>query len=329
MSPPRESELAKALERCESKQFATRKRGLTTLVELGEREHVLRVALASTEGAMHEIAGELLYPEPVELLRHMLASARGPDAPLVARYQLPSCNYLYAEDAIAEVFEPRGKRLACDAIEGLGLACLRRMAPTLRKYLDAEILGLVEAEARYGEKKASAGVKIFVGDSRDWYLAADSEKALAAVVALRRMDQPVDPAILDRMESQLRAALALKSGREKRYLGMLLWARFDVTGEGLREMIDTCSSVAMHPDIATTLLKRGRTGEIDALVREVGDVYFEPMGFCHWPLVDYLASRKLIDVASLSGHSTHSCYAYSRARRHGLAPPPWWNWLPG
>lgn len=328
MSSTRSIELEKALERCRSKQFATRKRGMQTLVALGEREEVLRVALTDTEGTMHDLASELLYPEPVELLVHMLVSAKGPDAPLVARHQLPSCNYLYAEDAIVEVLEPRGKKLPYDTIEGLGLAYLRGMAPTLRKYLNTDILSIADATARFGEKRATAGVRFFTGDPMDWYLCAESEKALAAVVALHRMDHPVDLAILDRMEQQLRSTLELTSGREIRYLGMLLWSKFDITGQGLQETMRICGSVAMHADIATTLLKRGQAGEIDSLIKATGDVYYMPEGFCHWPLVDYLANRKLLDIEVLSAHPTRSCYPYVRARKTGLGPPPWWNWLP-
>jgi hypothetical protein len=317
----------KALERCHSKRYPTREQGMRELIALGAMDDVLKVALASAEGGILDLANEALFPEPVELLLHNLTCARGPDANLALRYLLPQSNYLYAQAAIVDVFGSRGKRLTRDAIEGFGLAAMQGMAPAIQKSLFAPLINLNEATRRDGATKAARGVRIFVGDSTDWYLSSDSEKAIAALVALQRLGVSTPMDVLDRMESELRATMRLDNAPSLRYLASLMWVRFDMTGEGLETMLATCESMCLYADIATSMLKRAQHAEVEELVRTIGDVYFDPGGFCHWPLVDFLSSRKLIDLESLSNHPMRCCYTYVRARNRGLAPPPWWNWI--
>jgi hypothetical protein len=299
------------------------------LAELGERQLLLEYALRETVPGVVEVAVEALFPEPAELLVHTLRLGRGINAHLRIRYHVTASNYLSAGNEIAALYATRQRRLHPDVIEAAGLAYLKAMAPYFSRYLRAPLVNYAAALRDQG-RKAVEGIGIFVGsDGTDTWSRA-SQGAIEAAIALRRMDEEVDRTEVQRMFDEVPAAMDPVYYRSLKTRVRLRWVIFDAGLEAdPRPLLQLAGDRALEvaPDLLTTLLKRQQYRECERIAREVADVYHYREGFCFWPLVNFLESRGLVDVASLSWHPTQPLAPYVRARQLNIDPPPWWRWL--
>ncbi|MDX2218481.1 MAG: hypothetical protein SF172_05605 [Burkholderiales bacterium] len=320
--------LDEALGRITSKRASTRRRGYLELLELGEKERVLHAALTSSDAIAIDVACDAFFPEPPELLQALIKTQRGPDAGLVPRFHLPMGNYLYAEALIVEHYRGKGRRIPVDTIEGLGLAYMRGMAPAFHKLLDLPIENAVE-ELRPPAHPVSYPEKYNAPPPGQDLLSVNGSRVLAAMIALHRLDHPVEDAVLQRLHDSVATALSDAEIAQRACLWKVQWARFDgghhddLSGlvEGMQVVRD------LGPDLATTLLKRARHSDLDALLALYDPVYFQPRGFVHWPLANHMEVRGLYRFSlPPAGQILVAPDDYARARHLGLAPPPWWTW---
>jgi hypothetical protein len=315
--------LSDAQKLLESASWSDRKDGMRILAALGERQLMVEYALVETVPAVLDIAAGALYPEPLELVLHMLRPVRGRDPRLHMRYQVALNNYLYAGTEIAALFARSRDGLHPDVIEAAGLAYLRPMAQYLPAYARAKLLTYARALRDHG-RQAVAGVEILVSSdgSDEWSRA--SLCAVEAVVALRRMEEEVDRAEVSRMLGELDTAMDSSKYCSRRTRAMLRWVEYDAGREsdpGPLLRLGGDRPPACLPDLLTTLLKRGEYGDCERIARDTPDVYCWAPGFCFWPLVNFLEARGLLDVAD-----KHGMEAYARARQSIIDPPPWWTW---
>lgn len=295
------------------------------LIELGELVIAKEFALKESVPAVLDPLLEATFPEPTDLLLHALTMTRGPDASLASRYHLPRGNYLYAEEAIVEVYRRKGPRLPILTIEGLGLAYMRGIGPVLERLLRSSMVNLEDAK-RSGEKSAGAGRFIDQEERHAW--STNSKRAVVAAVALSRMDIPVDSKRIQELLLETQQAMA-DCPEKRATIAELTWVLFNLDAAPLDDLLPLLEDgLRVLPDVATTLLKRRRFGEVSTLVRDFGDVYFVEDGFCFWPLLDHLRHEKLANIERYGRHRSRPAHAYLRARRAGLAPPAWWSWLP-
>jgi hypothetical protein len=322
--------------RLASTRFSTRKRGMQELLESGARDEFIALALAEKDKDIVFYAVEWLHPHPPPaLLVHCFHLGRQPTPQSAVQFLLSQRNYLYAEAEILEHYAPQGTRLALGTIEAVGSGYLRGFAPVLGKFLkqDLELASL--AYQRLGAKAVTGGIHAFrkaftleyTNLENEW--STPSQKIIAAAVAMRRIDADIPRADLDRLLAQERAANWLDK-RElpvdvQPYRSALEWValgcssdaeiRAELEGRGLPKYCHV-------PDLGTTLLKRGMTDLLDKLVGLHGATSFYRADFCHWPLLDYLVNRNLIQLDQQLGAKE-----YLMNRNLGVEPPPWWRWL--
>jgi hypothetical protein len=130
--------LDEARNRLSSRRRDVRARGIRALLDLGRLDLLVEMAMQSDRDDVVMAAAEASFPEAPELLIKVLTVVRGPDAALASRYHLADGNYLYATDAILKLYRPRAGRLPILTIEGLGLAYMQAMAPSLGRFLRAQ-----------------------------------------------------------------------------------------------------------------------------------------------------------------------------------------------
>jgi hypothetical protein len=318
--------VAAALKRTESRRFDTRERGYRELAALGQRQRLLDAAIDTLDDAALKVACEVLFPEPPALVAAMVKS--GED-----RYYLEDGNYLYAEREIEAVLRPRARRLKVAAVEACGLAYLRSMAPALQKLTK----GSLQNHAQKGVTLSPMDrLNIASGFMRgpETAFTADAERAVQAAVALRVMDCPVDPAEVRRLRSELDATFPPGGGSHLSWSALLDWVSVDA--DPAADPLSVAYEPAFAPDagwptraiahVALTLLKRGQPGRIAHLTPGDESIRLLHRGFAFWPLVDCLVNLRLVVPDASWEHFTHHCFGYARARRLGLAPPPWWQW---
>jgi len=305
-----------------SKRWSVRKRGMALLAELGEHDRILKYALREKVPAVIDIAADALYPEPVELLLHMVSVVKGPDANLCLRYHVPFGNYLYAADALAYAYHRRRMHLHPDVIAAAGLAELATFTPFLEKYLSALLENIKSARDR-GVLRSTDGVCVSVNSdgSDTWTRAASC--AIEAAVALRRIGIEFSPVNVNRMVFELPEAMHDCYQRRLTH-AKLLWVLFDLGDDSLRSSVLNAVDDGMRDvvaDVLTTLLRRRQFRDAEQLARRADVIYAHRGEFHFWPLCDFLDSRQL-----LKSHFLHDD-KYRRARNHRIGPPHWWSWI--
>ena len=323
--------------RLASSRPSTRAKGMEQLIATGNVD--LLVAHALTEQDKHLIANavDLLHPRPPpELLRHLFTVWKSPTPLRAVELWLPRNNCLYAEDVIFELYGKKTRTLDCGIIDALGIAYLKSFAPSLTKLLDGSMVAAKTAFDKEGVKalrgghyagKKTAKIKADGSFTIGWEydlertFAANSQRTVAAAVALRRMNEPVDASEIDRLIGEADASF---NGARTNCGTLLNWVRFDIAVDRYLDsfMAWDCFPSRL-PDFALSLLKRGLLSEIDALAAKFGPFSLYRASFCYWPLLDHLDHRGILKVEEkwLGGRE------YLRARKHGVAPPPWWQWI--
>jgi len=321
-----------SLERAEkllaSRRRSSRESGLHMLADLGRKELLLAHALRERVPGVVDVACAYLFPEPIELLKHALTMTKGMDAHLTMRWHIPDGNYLYAQEAIADLYRPRRSRLHPDVIEAVGLARLRAMCPFLIRYLAGPMVNIrVARETMAASAVAGIGVSVASDGSDTW--SRPSACAVEAAVALRRADQPIAVEQAERMLSEACSAMDSSTFMARSTRARLEWVLFDTGARsGLDKLLALMQATpgAAEGDLLTTLLKRGDIRKAESISRDIPSVYLVWRGFCFWPVTDFLRHCGLLDVERYGRHPTMNLYGYMRARRLGIAAPEWWSW---
>lgn len=328
-------ELDDIKKRLASSRPSTRGRGMERLIATGNLDLLAEHALTEKDQGLIGLAVEALYPRPPpELLCHLFAVGRQPTPMRAVEYWLPKGNYLYAEAAIFDLYGPRTRTLAPGVIRAIGRGYLKSFAPRLTGLLGGS---MVNAKTAFDEKgvKALRGGDYFgqktVKKKADGSLtigweyqnlekmwAAESQRVVEAAVAIRRLDGPIDLREIDRLIQEART-VGPDSDIDK-----LRWVRFDVAVDGFLDSVMTREKwqFLLAPDLALSLLKRGLLAEIEALAAKFGPFSLYESRFCYWPLLDHLEHRGILKVEDrwLGAND------YLKARKNGVAPPPWWQW---
>ena len=317
--------LDEARNRLSSRRRDVRARGIRALLDLGRLDLLVEMAMQSDRDDVVTAAAEASFPEAPELLIKVLTVVRGPDAALASRYHLADGNYLYATDAILKLYRPRAGRLPIRTIEGLGLAYMQAMAPSLGRFLRAQPENLESARAREGAR-AVGGVCVRVDESECHAWSGRSARAFAAAVAIRRMDQNLDTSLVEPLLEKVPAAMEDCFARYTAIID-LTWALFDASRRTLDDVIRAYDGkLCRLADVATTLLKRGLKSDLENLLASSHPIAFVEAGFVYWPLVNFLETRGLVNAEEYGHHPAQPWYGYRRARLRNIAPPPWWSW---
>src|SRR5438105_1566173 len=144
-------ELDDVKKRLASSRPSARAKGMEQLIATGNVD--LLVAHALTEKDKHLIgnAVDLLYPRPPsELLCHLFSVWKSPTPLRAVEFWLPRNNFLYAEDAIFELYGKKTRKLDCGVITALGMAYLKSFAPSLTKLLDGSMVAAKTAFDKEG-----------------------------------------------------------------------------------------------------------------------------------------------------------------------------------
>jgi hypothetical protein len=288
---------------------------------LGRDDEVLKLALAETDAEIVvDHAVKVLMPAPVELVAHMLQMKHG-SASAALRHPIALGNFLHAEAVIVERVGKNAGRLSATTLAAFGLAGLASAAPILRKHLKIDRLRTYAqaVDAGLGAKMKPENLQ---DPDRQWDGA--SERAIAALVALRRLGADVDIGFVATLREQARIYVGNNQTRHlARAWEMLTWVLFD---SGDRAALETLLALESRfdtaADIGVTLLKNGDTAQLHRYLDVIGRRYLpDTRHFCHWPLADLLRAE---GIAMTPGLGADEMYCLSRDV--GLAPPSWWQW---
>ena len=301
-----EVSLKKAIERLSSKRWPTRQRGIRELIELNKLELALEYALKETVPAVFDEVCHALYPEePIELIIHNLTATKGPDAALSSRFYLPYGNYSYANDEIASIYKPRAAKLPVKTIEGIGLA---------------GITGLESSFVKLSQKPIT---------TKEDELSAASQRTIASVMCLARLDFPQSVDNIYRLISEIQDSLPLSRKHEILILQLfwVLYANGVIGFDELFEKDNDCLSI-IGADVITTALKAKDRSSLSKIIDDIGE-YACLLGgeeFYYWPANDYLLSEGVVDINMRSIVCRTWIYNYWRARKYKVDPPGWWSW---
>lgn len=289
----------RALELLEMRAWPKRLEGMKMLASLGETALLVQYALAETDAAtVVDAALAALHPAPVELVSHYVSMGGGLEPNTAMRFHVPTRNHLYAEDALTELYRKRKSKLKPKVIDAIGLAYLQKMG--------AEFLPRYLVPAKSTKPLGTALAPML------------TEETVAAAIALRRLDTPIDVnALRARVENFLEIC-DIGNYQHAKWYAQLEWVLFDAGEQDAFEFVVELAGQTeeLISDIATTLLKRERYADLEWYARtrpRIGRTEF-----CFWPLADYLAKK---------GISENLRPAVANWRSHDMEPPPWWKWL--
>jgi len=285
------------------------------------------IGLALDERDAQAVIDEALkfLPSPVELVAHALQMKRG-DANTRMLYTFTGANYLHAEREIVAAVAKSPAKLTAPLLTAFGHAGFRSTAKALLKHVQLdEPLTYAHALAagRTKDKPSYAHGPDTSAADRQWD--APTERAFAAVGALRRLDQPIDVNTVSDWHRRLYTAMPTP---EAFYAGqadaLLSWALFDAGEDAYFEHWLALEYLQRETefDMIATLLKRGDTQRLARLAPKVA-AHAEGASryFCHWPVADWLQSAGAMREAQ---ESLSEMYCLSRDA--GIAPPAWWQW---
>jgi hypothetical protein len=305
------------------------------LIVAGHLDLLVEHALTEKDEGLIGLAVEALYPKPPpELLCHLFAVGKQPTPLRAVEFWLPRSNYLYAEDAIFRLYGPRTRKLAPGVIRALGRGCQKKFALHLATLLGGSMVNAKTAFEAEGVKVLTGGdylgrraVKekadgspavIWEYEHLERNVTADSQRIVEAAVAIRHMGASIDVSEIDRLIHEVER----RTDGPNQWISKLKWVRFDIAAVGNLETVLAGEFLPMHPDFGLSLLKQDLLSEIDALAAKFGSFSLYNSAFCYWPLLDYLECRGILKIEE----RWLGAKDYLRARKHGVPPPPWWQW---
>jgi hypothetical protein len=285
------------------------------------------ITLALDERDAQAVIDEALkfLPAPVELVVHAMQMKRG-DANSRMLYTFTAANYLHAENEIVSVVAKSPAKLTAPLLTAFGHAGFRSTTKAIlkhvqldepRTYADALATGRTKDKPSYAHGPDTSAA------DRQWD--APTERAFAAIGALRRLDQPIDITTVTEWHRRLYTAMptanAFYAGQAD---ALLSWALFDAGVDAYFEHWLALEYLQRETefDMMATLLKRGDTQRLARLAPLIARrAEGASRHFCHWPVADWFQSQGQIpSPQELLGEM------YCLSRDAGIGPPPWWQW---
>ncbi|HSX61414.1 MAG TPA: hypothetical protein VLF18_14525 [Tahibacter sp.] len=318
---PTPQALAKAIDGGWSK----RRDAVQMLGFLGRDAEAIQLALDERDAQVVVDEALKFLPAPVELVVHALTMKRG-DAASRMLYTIPMGNFLYAEKEIVRIVAKSPAKLTAPLIESFGHAGFATAATVLRRHaqLDEPRTYADALAAGFPQNKPSvANGSDTSAATRQWD--GPTERAFAAVGALRRLGQPIDIAAVTAWRDRLYAAIPETNAHYPAAADALLsWALFDA---GVDESFERWLALEYlqretRYDMVATLLRRGDAQRLVRLAPTIAK-HVEGAGryFCHWPVADWCHSEGLMPAPDVKLDEM-----YCLSRDAGIAPPAWWQW---
>lgn len=332
---------SRACEALDKGSWTKRKEAMIALIFHGAKEDVLRYALAEKEAeVIVDIACKYLAPVPPVLMSHYIDMKRQ-SFRMRLHYTISRTNCLHLEeDILSRMYKKKDKPHPTD-LESLGAAYFRSASPLLEKFTKISQLRSYFDAIQCGRNRSDKPESTIMLSAIDpkCIFDAPSQRAIAALVALRRIDAPIDISLV----RDLRDHTSRVDGHVgKKAWRALTWVMFDaghdIAEEELEHQEYLDSDVQL--DLANTYLKKKDFQRFDALIENrfrrpdpayfchwpISDVYLLSNNFCHWPVADAIIYRRFqrhgIDYVWDDGSTDGYCHG----RDMGLAPPPWWTW---
>ena len=314
-----------ALDKAMRGGWTKRRDAVQMLGFLGRDTDAIRLALEERDAQAVVDQALKFVPAPVELVVHALTMKRG-DATSRMLYTIPNANYLYAETEIVRIVAKSPAKLTAPLLESFGFAGFASTAGALRKHVQ------LDEPRTYADALATGRTqdKPSVAHGPDTSAAAiqwdgPTERAFAAVGALRRLGQTIDVDAVRAWRSRLYTAIpAVNAHYPAAADALLSWALFDA---GVDECFEHWSALGylqretVH-DMVATLLRRGDTPRIARLMPLIlRYAAGASRRFCHWPVADWYHAQGLL---SAPDETLGEMYCLSRDA--GIAPPAWWQW---
>ncbi len=326
-----------AIEAMEYGDFSKRRDALRVLGALGDFEAVTHYALMEREsGWIPKLASLILVSPSLEVLvswtSKLKRSGDGGYLGGFVAFDLPWINHSHIGDELVAYFVKEKRRLArlqSHHYEALGLSALKPAARLLSPEIEVDSLRTFQQALDAGEprKKCRPSDSDSLG-CEDRELDLKSSNAIAALCALRRLGEAVDPARVVAWIEQLEHLLAKYEYNYEYWdlTGALRWVLFDLGDESQLEKFTNPYPKTWGCDVAMTMMRRGDIARLapwlDAMTERAARSKLSvfPLGTVHfWPLIDYLQSR-----GHVLGPIADSGYLMARAT--GIAAPDDWTW---
>jgi hypothetical protein len=150
--------------------------------------------------------------------------------------------------------------------------------------------------------------------------------AVFAVVALRRLGQPVDTSRVRDWLAQIERLFSTEDlGRYpvSDQVAQLRWVLFDAGDDSQLDAMLSINAVQVRHDVAMTLLLRGDHANFErwrqSIPAEYPDLVHPPRQVHYWPLIDHLQS---LGISRVPTHGD----GYLLARAAGVPAPHEWAW---
>lgn len=307
--------------------WSKRKAAIEMLGFLGKDEDVLRFALAEPDTQwVIEHALKLLIPAPQELLVRLLTLLRDSLRSNLA-YHVTQYNYLYAEAEVLRVLSAKKIKLNSQDIASLGQAYFKQSAALIQKHLVVNKFRTYQEAIKAGFGNKDKPFSLMPITKPELYVDGPTERAISALVAMRRLDMPVDVEFAKDLRAYVLNVLPSASWWRRIYWQLLTWVLFDAGIEACYSELMAEDSIAneISIDIANTFLKRHDERSFDSYARQFsrGPRALVCSAFYGWPVTDALFANALINKDELFSPALDS---YCLSRDAGQLPPPWWQW---
>ncbi|MEO7326806.1 MAG: hypothetical protein ABIW82_18440 [Dokdonella sp.] len=301
--------------------WAKRKLAIEMLGFLGRDDDARALALREPDTPAVVDHALKLLPAPVALVVHRLTMKRAQPA-MAMQFVIARGHYLHAEREIMSIVAKAPRRLVAGTLAAFGRAGFMSAVPILHTHARIDEVRTYADAIAAGRKQDKPELPVSSPD-RVWD--GPTERAFAAVGALRQLDAMIDIGAVETWRDAVRAKMgSTPSFKPSSSHARLTWVLFDAGADQcFDEWLGHDGRYGSLADMATTLLKRGDTTRLERLVP-----MFDALGaadvsvdFCHWPLADWCDARGLVRWPSRKFTET-----YCLSRDAGMAPPPWWSW---
>ncbi len=316
-----------ALADMEYGNWQKRKAAIEMLGFLGKDKDVLRFALVENDAEFvvyHAL--KLLIPAHPELLVRLLTMKRDSLRANLACH-VTQYNYLHAETEVLGLLATKKIKLNSQDITSLGQAGFKQSVKLIQKHLVMNDFRIYEEAIKAGCGVKDKPFSLAPITRPECYLDGPTERAIAALVAMRRLDMPVNLQYAKDLRAYVLKALPSTSWLLRMYRQQLTWVMFDAGVEACYGDLIAEDSIVNEVciDIANTFLKRNDEKSFDSYAKQFprGPSALVCSAFYGWPVTDALLARALIHMDELSSVNFDP---YCLSRDAGQLPPPWWQW---
>lgn len=326
------------IEALEYGDYVARREAIRLLGVQGDHDTVLHYALAERESSwIPMLACHILMRPPLEVLTTWITKLKptgdGSHLSGVITSILPIMSLAHIDESLVAFFatqKPKLKSLRYRDFEYLGLSGLAPAAALLQPHAALDTLRTYAQALAAGvdRKQCRPDTVEFMRGEEQRSLDRASTSAIASMIALRRLGQPIDTA---RVRDWLQQIERLFSAEDVARFPVadqvkgLRWVLFDAGDESQLETMLSPYALRVRHDVAMTLLLRG---DHDDFARWIQTIPAEHPGLLHpphhvhyWPLTDHLQS-----LGHGHGYVLPSFDGFFLARASDIPAPHGWTW---